>query len=1776
MELESQGVKRGRSQAQATDSPRVLRQWQRVFQKMSLLTCWTNLQKAMQSMLFPVFYLIHHMIVNTPMSSYEDIEELESAGTMLQQVAQEKKAPEGEAGQKEQEGEEEPEGTKMEQQLRHSMGSASSTTGSFTLISEEYTPTKKPQKTPKKRLEDLDYMEEEKATCFCGTTPTLFTCRQSGPNWMRQFYRCSRKRGSQCQYFVWIGPEKSTEYQNLASTEEKDIKKKAHEIPVPIKSSSSSSSLSSSEVPSPTTQATRSPKSPPSTEINWEKVSRVGNGCAHQWNKLGTNAYQEKRTCKSCGLKIVHIYKTGEVRKEMPSSGSSSSKAKDKKREKVSGLSHDQEPSAIKSGVRKRILGQLNQCIQQHEEENTHQPTVICKDAYHVRLIGEVFSVPRFSARAHQHGLVPGMAFDLELGNNFLRSSERQKCIQHLRERRYGLVTVSSPCTLFSNLQFMTLGKSKEECMKDPTFQARYKDALTLLHFGITICHLQMQLGGQFLFEQPWGASSWKLKLVRQLLNTPQVQLVRTDQCAFGQADDNGDPIRKRTGFATNCADIARALRRQCPGNHRHVHCIGACNGKSRASQASKYTRQLVDAVLRGYNQFLKREYPEASQMNISSLFVDQQSKEVMRCEHNWDEAQSPSMPLQLYHVELWANEDEVPEGPAEHSGDPDPEDVAALEPSRRRNLMYEIEKAHRGLGHPHKERFLRILRAGQASKLVLALAKTFECPQCREEQRPKAWRRAAPPRELSFNEVVGVDVITLKHYEKRIQCLNCICWGTRYQLIIPLKGKTAADLREGYRQWVKLFGAPKVIRPDLGREFLQEFAYRCGTDGSIVDPTSLEAPTQAAITEREGKSYKMIFSKAGIEIGHELSDTEVRELIDITCMVKNRLVHRGGFGAIHRAFGFTPCLPGELMQGDEANIMSASANLQGDLTLQKQEQMRLAAGKAFFDLECHQAVKRAIACGHRKLDDFQIGQEVFFWSVSIHRKVAHPNSASRKENHQMWHGPAHVIAIQHPTTLFLNYQGRLVKAAPEQCRQCSVDEIASCSEILAKLCSIRDKLKGNHVHGMHDITGQDRPRTVSADHPTGGKRYHGKQGSQQKKKARAEHIFKQGIKRPLEVIDLDSSADDMHDTVSEDDDVVVEEHPEPAAPELDDDWTEDEELWTEQCWNASTTTQKESRSGKEIKFKELNDHDQQLFREAIMKEWNTNITAGALTVLTAAQSREIRQKFSHRIMQSRLLLTCKPVESEDQLPPEKRVQCAPSGQCCKAKARWIARGDRDPDVFQVESSSPVIGRDTMFLGLQLIASKRWRIHFADFSQAFMQGGLLDRSEPLFCEMPTGGPVTGVDSTCLLQINKTVYGLTDAPHAWNQHLDQALRSLGYRPSILDPCLYLLDDKSQPGDSLAGLIMLATDDLIDAGNHLHHKKMQQLHEQYRFGKWEYDKGRFCGKDIGQSSDHSIKVSQEYYAVLQCKEPLHVPRGAPADRECTPEEVRLLRTKLGTLSWLAKETRVDLAGSVALLMQCMPRPKIEDMKRCNQILKDAYLYRDIHITVRPIPIDQLAVLVTSDAAWGNALDENGQPEKCQAGYIVMLSNKSMLEGEEASFSMIAWKSHTLKRKTVSTLGAETQAIVESASVATWFRFLLAECLNPSSTNPLQISSWEEQIQHVIFGLITDAKSVFDALSKNSPITATDKRVSIDLSLIRQLLQQHHGCVRWVDGQYQLADSLTKVMPSDFLRAVLALGKYQLREEYDTLHIRSQARLEKQRRKEAAKVQKKVEPV
>ena len=472
-----------------------------------------------------------------------------------------------------------------------------------------------------------------------------------------------------------------------------------------------------------------------------------------------------------------------------------------------------------------------------------------------------------------------------------------------------------------------------------------------------------------------------------------------------------------------------------------------------------------------------------------------------------------------------------------------------------------------------------------------------------------------------------------------------------------------------------------------------------------------------------------------------------------------------------------------------ESNHAHDSLMQIGDITLQKQARMRECAGKAFFASECANAIRRAVASGHRKTDNFEVGQLVYFWSTGHFNKVATRHSAARKPNHAFWHGPCRVIATQYPTSIYIAYQGRLVKAAPEQCRMCSRDEDAACSTVLQTLCATRDALRNHNISGVSDIRGEERPM-FPEEHPTGKKRYCSKKPST--------------ITSKYPRLELPDST--QHHPIPMEPELTYSPSIAPSQAEIPTDvetevYDSDQEMLLEnlefpnqeiflnenqdkKCPNRPDINK---RAQKEIKLRDLDSQDHERFRQAIQKEWKTNLDNGAISVVAASEAMRIRQQLPHRIMQSRLLHVAKPIDDMSQVEPSQVLNCSPNGVPCKAKTRWVARGDKDPDIFSVCSSSPVIHRDTFMLGLQAISSMQWRIHFADFSQAFMQGDALRREQPLYCEPPER-ELLGIPPGCLIEIRKTVYGLVHAPFRWNQHLDASLRKLGYTTIHTGPML----------------------------------------------------------------------------------------------------------------------------------------------------------------------------------------------------------------------------------------------------------------------------------------------------------------------------------------------------------------------------------------------------
>ena len=131
------------------------------------------------------------------------------------------------------------------------------------------------------------------------------------------------------------------------------------------------------------------------------------------------------------------------------------------------------------------------------------------------------------------------------------------------------------------------------------------------LEFCCKLYRKQLNRGCYFLHEHPRLATSWHEPAVQALLQTTGVGKVIADQCQLGQQTEQGDPLKKPTGFMSNAPELLKMLDRRCFGRHglcsraeggRHAECLG-----KKAQRAAIFQEELCVAILRGFRaQLLK------------------------------------------------------------------------------------------------------------------------------------------------------------------------------------------------------------------------------------------------------------------------------------------------------------------------------------------------------------------------------------------------------------------------------------------------------------------------------------------------------------------------------------------------------------------------------------------------------------------------------------------------------------------------------------------------------------------------------------------------------------------------------------------------------------------------------------------------------------------------------------------------------------------------------------------------------------------------------------------------------------------------------------------------------------------------------------------------------------------------------------------------------------------------------------------------------------------
>jgi hypothetical protein len=150
-----------------------------------------------------------------------------------------------------------------------------------------------------------------------------------------------------------------------------------------------------------------------------------------------------------------------------------------------------------------------------------------------------------------------------------------------------------------------------------------------------------------------------------------------------------------------------------------------------------------------------------------------------------------------------------------------------------------------------------------------------------------------------------------------------------------------------------------------------------------------------------------------------------------------------------------------------------------------------------------------------------------------------------------------------------------------------------------------------------------------------------------------------------------------------------------------------------------------------------------------------------------------------------------------------------------------------------------------------LTAHEGWEIHHMDVKSVFLND---DLQEEAYVEQSAGFNIAGKEHK-VLKLKNVLYGLHQAPRAWNVKLDDTLLSLGFRRTLSKHTIYV-----RRNDNMQLVVGVYINDFIITGSN--HDNIRSLKEEMT--------ATFKMSDIGLLHYYlDIEVKQSVRSILQSR-------------------------------------------------------------------------------------------------------------------------------------------------------------------------------------------------------------------------------------------------------------------------------------------------------------------
>ena len=417
-------------------------------------------------------------------------------------------------------------------------------------------------------------------------------------------------------------------------------------------------------------------------------------------------------------------------------------------------------------------------------------------------------------------------------------------------------------------------------------------------------------------------------------------------------------------------------------------------------------------------------------------------------------------------------------------------------------------------------------------------------------------------------------------------------------------------------------------------------------------------------------------------------------------------------------------------------------------------------------------------------------------------------------------------------------------------------------------------------------------------------------------------------------------------------------------------------------------------------------------------------------------------------------------------------------------KSRLVVRGYEEEE--KCRTDSPTCCKDSIRLLLGLAVAKDWLVQSLDVKAAFLQGKKIER------ELFVTPPKEFKKANIIWKLNKVVYGLCDASRNWYLRVWQVLTNLGMMPLKCDKAVFVWRTSE-----IEGAILMHVDDMLYFGSQKFlHSVIEPFKSNFKISRLDSKAFKYVGINISQMEDHVTLDQRDYLNSLKTQL-LDEALMTDKTRHASHAEKKIFRHGIGQLGWIAGMTRPQGSFSFCVLSTRQSDPLISDFVKYTKAIRDLKS-DDSWMKIPKLDLKSLFITVYSDASFGN-LSQGAS----QMGYIIFLHDKI---GKSVPLS---WVSKKIKRVARSTLTAETLAAVEAVDAAVGLKQAVEEVMC-CSLPPIK--------------LIIDNKSLHDA--SNTTNVLADKRLMVDISALREMIDRNEVIIQWTESEHQLADVLTKL--------------------------------------------------